>query len=78
MRPSSKGRRHAGERSSVSCLGVYLFFSGQFDEADRWLAQSTEPALANEQWRVAVAALACRSLVAGELGRVDEQALLAE
>jgi LuxR family maltose regulon positive regulatory protein len=55
-----------------------LYVSGEFDEAARWLAESTEPALAYRQWRVAVSALAHRSLVAGELSQVDEQALLAE
>ena len=63
----------------MSCsLGGCLFFSGEFDEAERWLAESTEPALASGQWRVAVSALAIRSLVAGELHRADEQAQLAE
>ena len=41
-------------RSLVCCsLGVCLYFSGQFDEADRWLAEATELALAHE-------AMACR------------------
>ena len=66
-------------RPLVSCsLGMCLYFSGEFDEAARWLVESTEPALAYRQWRVAVSALAHRSLVAGELRQVDEQALLAE
>jgi LuxR family transcriptional regulator, maltose regulon positive regulatory protein len=66
-------------RPLVSCsLGGCLYFSGEFDEAERWLAEATGPALAREQWRVAVSALATRSLVVGELRRVDEQAELAE
>ena len=65
-------------RALVCCsLGGCLYFSGQFDEADRWLAEATELALAHEQWLVAADALARRSLVAAELGRVDEQALFA-
>ena len=55
-------------RPLVACsLGACLYFSGEFDEAARWLAESTGPALAYRQWRVAVSALASRSLVAGEL-----------
>jgi LuxR family maltose regulon positive regulatory protein len=66
-------------RPLVACsLGGCLYFSGRFDEAERWLAESTEPALACGQWRVAVSALATHSLVAGELRQADEQALLAE
>ena len=66
-------------RPLVACsLGACLYFSGEFDEAARWLAESTGPALAYRQWRVAVSALASRSLVAGELRQADEQALLAE
>jgi len=66
-------------RPLVSCsLGGCLYFSGQFDEAERWLAESTEPALASRQWRVAVSALALRSLVAGERQQAAEQALFAE
>jgi LuxR family maltose regulon positive regulatory protein len=59
-------------------LGACLYVSGEFEEADLWLEQSTAPALEREQWRVAVSSLAYRSLVAGELGRPDEQELLAE
>jgi LuxR family transcriptional regulator, maltose regulon positive regulatory protein len=60
-------------RALVSfALGGCLYFSGRFEEADRWLAASTEPAIAREQWRVAVISLAYRSLVAGELGRIEE------
>jgi len=65
---------------SVVCgaVGGCLYFSGQFDEADRWLDESIELALARGHWRVVVASLAIRSLVAGELGDVDAQVLLAD
>jgi LuxR family maltose regulon positive regulatory protein len=64
---------------SVVCLalGCCLYANGRYDQADGWLAQSTEPALAREQWRVAMLSLAMRSLVAGELGQVEQQAPLA-
>ena len=65
-------------RSLICCsLGGGLYFSGQFDDADRWLAEATEVALARKQWLPAADALARRSLVAGELGRVDQQTLFA-
>ena len=59
-------------------LGACLYVSGEFAEADRWLEASTAPALARRQWRVAVSALSYRSLVLGELGRLDEQELLTD
>jgi ATP/maltotriose-dependent transcriptional regulator MalT len=61
-----------------SALGECLYYSGEFDEADRWLAESAELASLHEQWWVAATALGYRSLVAGERGRVDQQTLLAE
>ena len=79
MRPSSKGPTSRWRALVCSCLGVVPLLRWPARRS-RSLArrQSTEPALADEQWRVAVAALAYRSLVAGELGRVDEQTLLAD
>ena len=32
-------------------VGVSLYCTGQFDEADEWLAQVTEPALSRDRWR---------------------------
>jgi len=58
-------------------LGGCLYFSGEFDEADRWLKQAMAPALALGQWRIAVVAFARASLIAGALGRVVEQDLFA-
>jgi LuxR family maltose regulon positive regulatory protein len=64
----------------IVCLavGACLYFSGRFDEGDHWLEESIEPALDRGQWRVAASSLALRSLVAEELGRHDEQILLAD
>src|SRR5262249_49768078 len=59
-------------------LGESLFVSGELDAADRWLAESVELALLREQWWVAASSLACRSLVAGDQGRSDEQTMHAE
>jgi ATP/maltotriose-dependent transcriptional regulator MalT len=60
-----------------SALGEALFFSGDFDEADRWLAEATEVAPLHAHWINAATAHAYRSRIAGEQGRVDEQTLLA-
>jgi LuxR family transcriptional regulator, maltose regulon positive regulatory protein len=66
-------------RSVICCaVGTGLYFSGRFEEAVRWLMESLELAELREQWEIAVASLAFRSLAAGELGRVDQQASLAE
>jgi LuxR family transcriptional regulator, maltose regulon positive regulatory protein len=59
-------------------VGSNLYFTGAFDEADRWLTESTELAPPREQWLVAVTALAVRSLLEGERRRLDQQAVLAE
>jgi LuxR family maltose regulon positive regulatory protein len=54
------------------------YFRGDIDEADRWFATAYSVGLATEQVLVAASALAYRSLVAGEHGRVEDQRLLAE
>jgi LuxR family maltose regulon positive regulatory protein len=80
------GRRAAelegpGSRSRATicaALGLALFFSGELAEADRWLAEAAELAPAHGQWIGAADALAYRSRVAGEQGRVDDQAELAD
>jgi len=53
--------------------GWCLYLLGEFLEADRWFMEATEPALDLRQWRVAVASLVGRSLVADALQRTDEQ-----
>jgi LuxR family maltose regulon positive regulatory protein len=59
-------------------VGFNLYYTGAFEEADRWLTEATELAPLREQWRVAATAVAYRSFVEGERGRPDQQALYAE
>ena len=59
-------------------LGVQTYNTGELDECDAVLAESVELGLSRGQWSIASAALAFRSLAAGEAGRVDDQTLLAE
>ena len=61
-----------------SALGYALYFRGEFDAADPWLAQAAELAEANAHPTVAAYSLAYRSFVALEHGRLEEQSLLAE
>ena len=65
---------------SLACwaFGVGLYFEGERDEADGWFAEAAALASANAQWLAGTSSLAYRSLIAGELGRVDEQRSLAE
>jgi LuxR family maltose regulon positive regulatory protein len=64
----------------VACwaMGMGLYFSGHFDEADRWFAESADLAPLSGMWIVGASSLAHRSLVAGDQGRLDEQRALAE
>ena len=64
----------------AACLavGLGLYLSGEFDEADRWLAETVTLAPASERWLEAGSALGCRSLIAGEQGRPGDQGLLAD
>jgi LuxR family maltose regulon positive regulatory protein len=55
-----------------------LYFRGEPDEADRWFAESAALAPASAQWLAGASSLAYRSLIAGELGRLEEQRMLAE
>jgi LuxR family maltose regulon positive regulatory protein len=59
-------------------MGLNLLFRGELVRADRWFVEATELAPANGQWLVASAGLAYRSLIAGQSGRVELQAQLAE
>src|SRR5262249_21656703 len=54
-------------------VGTQAYHAGDLDEAERWLGESVEIARARGPWGVATSALADRSLVAGEQGRVDDQ-----
>lgn len=61
---------------TISCsVGVCRYFSGRVDEADRWFEASAPPAAA---WIVGAASVAYRSLIAGEQGRLADQASFAE
>jgi LuxR family maltose regulon positive regulatory protein len=55
-----------------------LYFRGEPAEADRWFAESAALAPASEKWLAAASSLAYRSLIAGELGRLEDQRMLAE
>jgi ATP/maltotriose-dependent transcriptional regulator MalT len=57
--------------------GMSLYYRGEFGEAGRWFAEAVALAPASQQWVIAAASLAYRSLIAGEQGRVHEQHLLA-
>ena len=59
-------------------MGLNLLFRGEFAQADRWFVEATELAPARGQWLVACAGLAYRSLIAGQSGRLELQARLAE
>jgi LuxR family maltose regulon positive regulatory protein len=67
-------------RRDIACsaLGYALYFRGEFQEADLWLAQAAELAQMHAHPTVASYSLAYRSFVAGEEGRLDEQMQLAE
>jgi LuxR family maltose regulon positive regulatory protein len=71
--PASFGR-------PVACcaLGTGLYYAGDFDVADRWLAEAAGLAPLRGQRRIAVWARAVRSLVAGEQGRTKERGILAD
>ena len=58
-------------------LGMGHYFGGDPTEADRWYAQAAELAPTSGQWFSGVSAVAYRSLIAGEEGRVEEQTSLA-
>jgi len=64
----------------VACwaVGIGLYYKGELGEADAWFADSVAVAPASARWLAIASSLAYRSLIAGELGRLDEQQLLAE
>ncbi len=59
-------------------VGMGLYFRGETGEADRWFAESAALAPASAQWPAGASSLAYRSLIAGELGRLEDQRMLAE
>ena len=64
----------------VACwaVGMGLYSRGEPGEADRWFAESAALAPASAHWPAAASSLAYRSLIAGELGRPEDQQTLAE
>ena len=59
-------------------VGMGLYLHGEFGAADRWFAESAMLAPASGRWLEAGSSMACRSLIAGEQARPDDQRLLAE
>ena len=59
----------------VACwaVGMGLYFRGEPGEADHWFAESAALAPTSAQWPAGASSLAYRSLIAGELGRIEEQ-----
>ena len=64
----------------VACwaVGMGLYFRGEPGAADRWFAESAALAPASAHWAAGASSLAYRSLIAGELGRPEDQRMLAE
>jgi len=65
---------------AVACWAVALasFYRGELVDADERLGQVTPLALTHRHWLIAAASLGCRSLIAGQRGRIEAQAQLAE
>ena len=63
---------------ACSAVGRDSYYAMEFEEADRWLAESCALAPAAGQWITAVTALAYRSLTAGVRGRDTDRRALAE
>jgi LuxR family maltose regulon positive regulatory protein len=59
-------------------LGTSLYLAGALDEADRWLAESTQVAHAQGRWLLAASSMAITSLLEGDRLRLDDQATLAQ
>ena len=64
----------------VACwaVGMGLYYRGEPGQADRWFAESAALAPASAQWPAGASSLAYRSLIAGQLDRLEEQRMLAE
>jgi ATP/maltotriose-dependent transcriptional regulator MalT len=54
------------------------YYRGDPDEADEWFAKTVEAGVPHERWGLVASALAYKSLIAGERGRLDEQRFIAE
>ena len=83
MRHSRRAAELEGRESRwrpVICasLGLQTYHAGDFDQSEAWFGESVELARSRGQWSIASFALAFRSLVAGDDGRLDDQRLFAE
>jgi len=74
----SEGPGSAWRPLACWAVGMGLYFRGEPGEADRWFAESAALAPANPQWPAGASALAYRSLIAGDLDRLEDQRILAE
>ncbi len=73
-----EGPGSAWRPAACWAVGMGLYFRGEPGEADRWFAESAALAPASAQWPAGASSLAYRSLIAGELGRLEDQRMLAE
>ena len=83
MRHSRRAAELEGRESRwrpVICasLGLQTYHTGDFDQSEASFGESVELARSHGQWSIASFALAFRSLVAGDDGRLDDRRLLAE
>jgi LuxR family maltose regulon positive regulatory protein len=65
---------------AMACWAAALpyFYGGALAEADAWFTEAGALAHAHGHWMIACSAPACRSLIAGQAGRIEIQAQLAE
>ena len=73
-----EGPGSAWRPAACWAVGMGQYFRGEPGEADRWFAESAALAPASAQWAAGASSLAYRSLIAGELGRLEDQRMLAE
>lgn len=59
-------------------VGMGHYYRGQLEEADHWFQEAVDLAPRGQRWVTAALSLSYRSLIAGELGRVDQQMLLVD
>jgi LuxR family maltose regulon positive regulatory protein len=58
--------------------GMGHYYRGQLEEADHWFQEAADLAPRGQRWLMAAQSLSYRSLIAGEMGRVDQQLLFVE
>ena len=64
--------------AAVWARGMACYYHGDLDEADRWFDEAVRAGTLAGRWLVTASGLAYRSLIAGELGELDEQRALAD